>query len=106
MLVALDGDVGDMGIWRQTQHKSEINPKQIDNEVEDPTEQIGDGAWGDGVLARWVWGDGVFGWQSKEEMREREKRNENEKGRKKRSRRERKRKKRENIFLMREEREV
>ena len=26
-------------------------------------QQIGDGAWGDGVLARWVWGDGVSaGW--------------------------------------------
>ena len=92
MSVAWDGDVGDMGIRRQTQHKSEINPEQIDDEVEDPTEQIGDGAWGDRVLARWVWGDGVFGWQSKEEMREREKKN--EKGRKKRSWRERKRKKR------------
>ena len=68
-----DDDVGEMGIRRQTQHKPEINPEQIDNEDEDPTEQIGDGAWGDGVLARWVWGDGVFGWRSKEEMREREK---------------------------------
>ena len=90
--MAWDDDVGEMGIRRQTQHKPEINPEQIDNEDEDPTEQIGDGAWGDGVSARWVWGDGVFGWRSKEEMREREKKN--EKGRKKRSWRERKRKKR------------
>ena len=36
----------------------ETNPEQIDDEDEDPIEQISDGAWGDGVLT-WVWGDGV-----------------------------------------------
>ena len=67
------GDMGEICLRRQTQHKPKTNPEQIDNEDEDPIEQIDDGAWGDGVSSRWVWGDGVSGWRSREEMREREK---------------------------------
>ena len=66
-LAAWDEDVGEMDLRRQTQHKSETNPEQIDDEDEDPIEQIGDGAWGDGVLARW----GL--WSAKQRGDEREK---------------------------------
>ena len=44
--------MGEMGLRRQTQHKPKTNPEQIDDEDEDPIEQIGDGAWEDGVSAR------------------------------------------------------
>ena len=77
--------MGKMGLRRQTQHKAKTNPEQIGNEDEDPIEQMKIQQRGD---------EGE------------RKKNEKEKGRKKRSWRERKRKKRENIFLMREEREV
>ena len=95
------GDMGEIGLRRQTQHKLETNPEQIDDEDEEPIERIGNGAWGDGVSTRWVQGDGVSGRRSREEMRER--------GKKMRWKKEEKREaeeKRENIFLMREEREV
>ena len=60
--------------WRHGRDGSpETNPEQIDDEDEDPIEQIDDGAWGDGVSARWVWGDRVSSRRSKEEMREIEK---------------------------------
>ena len=92
------GDVGEIDLQRQTQHKPETNPKQIDDEDEDPIEQIGDRAWGDGVSGR----------QSKEEIREREKKMKRKKEeRREAGERERKRKKREIFFfLMRKEREV
>ena len=61
-----------MGRRRGRDGSLETNPEQIDDEDEDPVEQISDGAWGNRVLT-WVWGDGISSRRSREEMREREK---------------------------------
>ena len=70
-----------------------------DGSLETNLEQIGDGAWGDGVSARWVWGDRVSGRRSKEEMREIEKKKMKRKKEERRQAGEREKERKEKLFF-------